>query len=68
MLGSAALMLSYVASGVFDIYTEKNIYIWDVAAGLALINEAGGSYSIKPGSSLFKYDVIATNKLLTVNI
>ena len=57
MLGSAALMLCYVACGIFDVYSEKDIYIWDVAAGLALISEAGGVYSIKPGSSMFKYNV-----------
>lgn len=65
MLGSAALMLGYVACGIFDVYSEKDIYIWDVAAGLALISEAGGAYSIQPGSSMFKYNVIASNKFLT---
>ena len=64
MLGSAALMLGFVASGVFDVYIEKDIYIWDVVAGLALVNEAGGSYSIEPGSSIFKYNVKASNKYL----
>ena len=65
MLGSAALMLGYVACGIFDVYSEKDIYIWDVAAGLALVSEAGGVYSIEPGSSNFKYNVLASNKLLS---
>ena len=43
MIGSAALSLAYVASGRFDIYQEKNIKIWDVAAGLALVKAAGGA-------------------------
>jgi len=43
MIGSAALSLAYVACGRFDIYHEKNINIWDVAAGLALVKAAGGS-------------------------
>ena len=68
MLGSAALMLSYVASGIFDVYHEKDIYIWDVAAGLALISEAGGDFSITQGSSIFKYNVIAANKILLKKI
>ena len=68
MLGSAALMLAYVASGSFDIYHEEDIYIWDVAAGLALVAEAGGFFNIKPGSSIFKYNVIASNKYLINNI
>ena len=31
-----------VASGIFDAYSEEDIFIWDVAAGLALVREAGG--------------------------
>ena len=42
MIGSAALSLAYVACGRFDRYHEKNIKIWDVAAGLALVKAAGG--------------------------
>ena len=64
MLGSAALMLAHVSSGSFDIYHEEDIYIWDVAAGLSLVSEAGGFFNIKPGSSIFKYNVIASNKYL----
>ena len=64
MLGSAALMLSYVSCGYFDVYHEDDIYIWDVAAGLALILEAGGEFSIQPGSSDLKYNVKATNNFL----
>ncbi|MFC2132742.1 inositol monophosphatase family protein [Bacteroidota bacterium] len=64
MLGSAALMLAYVACGYFDVYHEEDIYIWDVAAGLAIILEAGGKYSIEAGSSDFKYNIKATNNFL----
>ncbi|PAB59152.1 inositol monophosphatase family protein [Anaeromicrobium sediminis] len=42
MLGSAALSLAYVASGRIDIYTEEDIMLWDVAAGIALVKAAGG--------------------------
>jgi len=68
MLGSAALMLAYVACGYFDVYHEEDIYIWDVAAGLALVSEAGGIYSIEPGSSVFKYNVKASNNYLIKKI
>jgi len=64
MLGSAALMLCYVSRGIFDVYSEKDIYIWDVAAGLAIISEAGGMYLKEPGSSIFKFNVIASNSYL----
>lgn len=68
MLGSASLMLCYVASGIFDVYSEKDIYIWDVAAGLAIVSEAGGSYFLEPGSSMFKFNVKVSNKYLTKKI
>lgn len=45
VIGSAALSLAYVASGRADAYYEKDIKIWDVAAGLALVKSAGGNYS-----------------------
>ena len=64
MIGCASLMLAYVASGVFDIYEEDNIYIWDVAAGLSLVYEAGGCYNITPGSTEIQFNISAGNKLL----
>jgi len=43
MFGSAALSCAYVASGKCDVYLEKGIYLWDIAAGICLVEEAGGS-------------------------
>ena len=40
--GCAALDLAYVASGRFDGYFHNKINIWDIAAGVLIINEAGG--------------------------
>ena len=42
LLGSAALSLAYVASGRADAYVERDIKLWDVAAGLAIVRAAGG--------------------------
>lgn len=42
MFGSAALSLAYVACARVDAYWEDGIQLWDVAAGLALIQAAGG--------------------------
>jgi myo-inositol-1(or 4)-monophosphatase len=42
LLGSAALMMAYVACGRVDAYLEIGNYYWDVAAGIALIRAAGG--------------------------
>jgi len=47
MIGTAALSLAYVASGRFDAYAENNIMFWDVAAGLALVEAAGGHTSVE---------------------
>jgi myo-inositol-1(or 4)-monophosphatase len=41
--GSAALDLAWVAAGRFDGYWERNLKPWDVAAGLLLVKEAGGT-------------------------
>jgi myo-inositol-1(or 4)-monophosphatase len=40
--GAAALDLAWVAAGRFDGYWEHNVQPWDVAAGIALVREAGG--------------------------
>lgn len=40
--GSAALDLAYVACGRADAYFEAGIKVWDVAAGMLLVREAGG--------------------------
>jgi myo-inositol-1(or 4)-monophosphatase len=42
-LGSAALNLAYVACGRLDAYWATSVKLWDVAAGLLLVQEAGGS-------------------------
>ncbi len=41
-MGAAALDLVYVASGRFDCYYEANINAWDIAAGILIVQEAGG--------------------------
>ena len=40
--GSAALDMAYVAAGRYDGYFQKNLNLWDIAAGIILIKEAGG--------------------------
>ena len=40
--GSAALDLAYVAAGRYDGYFQKNLNLWDIAAGIILVKEAGG--------------------------
>lgn len=61
MVGSAALALAYVAGGIYDVYYEESIRLWDVAAGLALVKAAGGDISMTPSLSgkPMAYDVWA---------
>ena len=41
-LGSAALDLAYVGAGRFDGYFQNDLHIWDIAAGIIIVKEAGG--------------------------
>ena len=64
LLGSAALSLAYVAAGRVDAYLEKDIAVWDVAAGLALVLAAGGVVHFSQGRSEYRLIVKAGNKRL----
>lgn len=65
-LGSAALDLAYVAAGRFDGFWEINLNPWDVAAGVLLVEEAGGivtQYNQDP-YWIFDNNILATNGLI----
>ena len=40
--GCAALDMAYVAAGRYDGYFQNSLNLWDIAAGIILIKEAGG--------------------------
>lgn len=50
MLGSAALALAYIACGRLDAYVEEQISLWDIAAGVMLVEAAGGKFITKPST------------------
>lgn len=50
--GSAALDLAYVATGRVDAYFEEFVNSWDVAAGVLLVTEAGGTVTAFDGNAL----------------
>lgn len=54
-LGSAAMDLAYVASGMFDAFFEYSLSPWDVAGGSVLVREAGGVVVDFKGGSDFVY-------------
>jgi len=63
MFGSAALSCAYVASGKCDYYAEKGVYLWDIAAGICLVKEAGGCTDFKLIDKE-RYEVVFSNNLL----
>ena len=63
MFGSAALSCAYVASGKCDYYAEKGVYLWDIAAGICLVKEAGGCADFKLIDKE-RYAVVFSNNLL----
>ncbi len=62
IMGSAALALTYVASGRLDAYLEGGIRLWDIAAGGLILERAGGDFWHRalPGRE-FSYELIANN-------
>ena len=64
MLGAASLSLLQVAKGSADAYAEQDIMLWDVAAGLALVEGAGGRIRISPGRYRHSLNIFASNGLL----
>lgn len=50
--GAAALDLAYVARGTFDVFWERNLAAWDIAAGALCVQEAGGRCTEFSGAPL----------------
>jgi len=64
MIGSAAMASAYVASGKADAYKENGIFLWDISAGAAIVEAAGGRVSISNLQPDFRVDASFTNKNL----
>ena len=64
--GSAAIDMAYVACGRFDGFWEEGLNPWDMAAGVLLIEEAGGQISAYDNSkfSIYSPPVVASNGLI----
>ena len=65
-LGAAALDLCYVAAARYDGYWERDIRTWDMAAGLVVVREAGGTIADCDGGSdmMAKGSVCAGNEVV----
>ncbi|HLX70015.1 MAG TPA: inositol monophosphatase family protein [Verrucomicrobiae bacterium] len=64
MFGSAALALTYVATGRLDVYIERGISLWDIAAGGLIVECAGGRFWYEPTAGYHKYRMISSNGLV----
>ena len=62
-LGSAALDLAYVAAGRYEGFWEPALALWDIAAGVLLVREAGGFVSEIDGGA----GVLASGNVLAAN-
>jgi myo-inositol-1(or 4)-monophosphatase len=64
--GSAALDLAYTACGRFDGFFEEGLRPWDVAAGVLLVEEAGGRVSHYDGQpfDIYTPPILASNGLV----
>ena len=64
--GSAALDLAFVASGRLEAFWEFNLNPWDTAAGVLLVEEAGGRVSDFAGGAfqLNSKEILASNGLI----
>jgi myo-inositol-1(or 4)-monophosphatase len=64
--GAAALDLAYVAAGRLDGFWELKLKPWDVAAGILMVQEAGGVISTFDGSTydIYSHRIVASNGLI----
>ena len=65
-LGSASIDLAYVACGRFELFFEYDLKLWDIAAGMLLVREAGGRFSDFSGNmnGLTGDETVASNALI----
>tara|TARA_Y100000992_G_C21243171_1_gene481809 strand:+ start:671 stop:1381 length:711 start_codon:yes stop_codon:yes gene_type:complete len=66
--GSAALDLAYVSSGRFDGCLQKNVNLWDIAAGTILIREAGGIVDNFELEKFGKISIKASNERISSDL
>jgi myo-inositol-1(or 4)-monophosphatase len=61
--GSAAIDLAFIADGTFDGFWEKRLAPWDIAAGVVIVEEAGGRATGLDGSTIPPWPptIVATN-------
>ncbi len=66
--GSAALDLAYVASGRLDGYYQKKLNLWDIAAGIVILSEAGGKISPIDLKKIKNHSIIASSEIINKDL
>ena len=66
--GSAALDIAYVACGRYEGYFQNNLSIWDIAAGIVILKEAGGVINEININDQNHLKIIATNPYINENL
>tara|TARA_A100000164_G_C21772649_1_gene707058 strand:- start:48 stop:788 length:741 start_codon:yes stop_codon:yes gene_type:complete len=66
--GCAALDMAYVASGRIDGYFQKNLNIWDIAAGIILVKEAGGVINKIDLDKIENLEVVASSTSINAKL
>ena len=66
--GAAALDLAYVACGRYDGFWEEGLHIWDIAAGIVIMREAGGMVSDLSGKRINHWQASEQKQILASNV
>ena len=66
--GSAALDLAYVAAGRLDGFFQKKLNLWDIAAGVIILSEAGGNISPLDLKQIKNHKIIASSEIIYENL
>ena len=66
--GSAALDLAYTASGRLDGFFQKKLNIWDIAAGILILQEAGGKIEPIDIKKINNHKIVASSEAINVDL
>ncbi len=69
-IGAASVDMAYTACGRFDAYFEYNLKAWDIAAGILIVQQAGGEcFDFNGGKNILESgDIVATNGKISTEL
>ena len=66
-ISGSCLDLAYVASGRLDGYFQKKLNLWDIAAGIVIVEEAGGKIDPININELNNHTIIASSEAINAD-